>query len=651
MSNCMWRFPASNFGQERGLSTGDSETFKGRPYQAFAREILQNSIDARRDNSAPVRVEFKIFNVSLDDVPGTEELKTAVRHCQEYWAHKADHVSAYTNMENILADSSIQCLRISDFNTKGLIGVESDVQAKNAFLALTKGSGVSEKENDVAGGSKGVGKNAAILMSEIRTIFYSTHTCMSLDKTSVRHKGYLGVADFVSGYVDDDEDKEKKDYTQGPGYFGVDEYNRPSTELFNIDQSFTLRDTECGTDVYILGFEGDNTWEKEVINSILDSFLVAVIKGDLEAVLNSVTIDKGSVESLINNKEIIYKNNYSNLLCQYRMLSGNNSVQVFDIETEYGNCELYILPLSAEEDALATHKCVMVRHPLMKIKTYDLGASFRVSALCIIGESPLGKTLRDIENAEHNDWQTKRIKDKNKRKEIENVIADIRRQINDAVIECLQMGDMEPLDPNGAGDYLPDIDPGTSASEKKEENQTPSENVNVISIKENTVTDNKANQQNEHGHGLEPFVGSLDENTDGEVQHPGGENNNTGGDNHPGSHSSGAKNGDDELFRKSQLSGVQYKVISTDKKIGKARVIFIAPLDYEKCYLQVKLLDDANNSSKIEIQEMIYKGQKVGGTDVDGYGPFQIKRNEKIVLDIKTNRKGYFASEVKVICK
>ena len=242
MIDGMWRFPASNFGQERGLSTGDSETFKGRPYQAFAREILQNSIDARKDKHLPVRVEFKTFSVNMSNVPGTSELKTAVRHCKEYWAHKADHVAAYSEMEKILSAPTIQCLRISDFNTKGLIGVESDEQAKNAFLALTKGSGVSEKENDVAGGSKGVGKNAAILMSEIRTIFYSTHTCMALDKSPVEHKGFLGVADFVSGYVDDDAEKEKRDYTQGPGYYGIDEYNRPSSELFNIDPSFDKRE-------------------------------------------------------------------------------------------------------------------------------------------------------------------------------------------------------------------------------------------------------------------------------------------------------------------------------------------------------------------------------------------------------------------------
>ncbi len=650
MSDTRWRFPASNHGQKRGLSTGDVETFRARPYSAFAREVLQNSIDARKNANEPVKVEFKSFRIKTNKIPGVENLFDAIRRCKEYWAHKPDYVNVYEQMESVLGEDTIYCLRVSDFNTKGLVGVESETQEKNSFLALTKGSGVSEKDDAVAGGSKGVGKNAAMLMSEVRTIFYSTHTCVGLDRKPAQHKGYLGVADFVSGYVCDDVDNEERDYTQGPGYFSVDDINRPVSGLFNIDSSYTKREDESGTDIYIIGFEGDSTWQKEVINSILDSFLVAVIKGDLEITVNNISINRETVKDLLDDNDLIYKSNHSNLICQYRMLTGADAVQLYKVETEYGECDLYILPLSEEEDALATHKCVMVRHPLMKIKTYDLGASFRVSALCIIDDGPLGKMLRDIENAEHNDWQTKRIKDKITRKEVENAITDIRQQITDAVIECLQMGDLDPIDPNGAGDYLPDIDPGKGKADE-EKNATPSEKVDVISIKENTNPERNANQYDKNGNGLEPFIGGKDDDKDGDVYHPGGENNGDGSDNHPGRETSGKKDGDDESFRKAQLSGVKYNVISTNKEEGNLRIVFMAPIDYEKCYLQVRLLDDANNSSKVSILEMVSKGQIIGGDDADGYGPFSIKQNEKVVLDVKTSRKGFFASEVKVICK
>lgn len=44
---CKWRFPASGHGERKGISSGDIEAFKKHPFRAFAREILQNSIDAR----------------------------------------------------------------------------------------------------------------------------------------------------------------------------------------------------------------------------------------------------------------------------------------------------------------------------------------------------------------------------------------------------------------------------------------------------------------------------------------------------------------------------------------------------------------------------------------------------------------------------
>ena len=44
-------------------------------------------------------------------------------------------------------------------------------------------------------------------------------------------------------------------------------------------------------------------------------------------------------------------------------------------------------------------------------------------------------------------------------------------------------------------------------------------------------------------------------------------------------------------------------------------------------------------------------GIDIYNEDKKEYGPFKINRNEKIILNVKTNSSGYFASEVKVICK
>src|SRR5690606_17150646 len=65
----------------------------------------------------------------------------------------------------------VSILTVEDYGTTGLIG--PSVTGK-PFHALIKGSGVSQKSSADAGGSFGIGKNAAFAVSQLRTVFYST---------------------------------------------------------------------------------------------------------------------------------------------------------------------------------------------------------------------------------------------------------------------------------------------------------------------------------------------------------------------------------------------------------------------------------------------------------------------------------------------
>lgn len=649
MTNIKWRFPASNHGERKGISSGDTEAFKKSPFQAFAREVLQNSIDARASDEEPTVVEFMEFDINIVDIPGVNELKDSIRRCKEFWKHKPEYVSEYEDMFEILNQHVIKCLRVSDYNTTGLIGVDSTNQINNKFLALTKGTGVSEKTGSMAGGSKGVGKNAVFLMSALRTVFYSTNANQNINGVIGSYKGAMGVAELVSGYVNDIE-CENRDYTQGTGYLSKDDLNNALSELLVLDKTQEDRNIKSGTDIYILGFISSDEWQKEVINSILDSFMSTIVRGELEVTINGSKISKSTVKDIVYNDNIIYKNQKANIISQYRLLTDGNNVHVYDIDTEYGSCQLYILPYPKSEDMLATHKCSMIRHPLMKIKDEPLGSSFRVSAMCIIGEGNLGEALREIENPQHIDWEPKRIKDKFQRKEMEKILRDIKEQIKQRIIECLQIGDNNPLDPNGAGDFLPDTDLGDGKTDSNE-NQTPAELVSVSKIKENITIEKNTRIQNDDGCGLEPDIGEIDEKKDGNVQHPVGENENNGQGRHPGSEESGEKDGDNVIFKRAKLSGVRYKVISTDKNNGKIRVIFIAPIDRANCYLNIAMLDDMNNSTSINIMSIKCNGVDINGSDPLEFGPFSIKTNQKIILDVITDLKGYFGSEVKVICK
>lgn len=651
MNELKWRFPAANHGEKKGISSGDAEAFRKSPYQAFAREILQNSIDARFSDEEPTRVDFSSFEIKKEDIPGFADLEAQVRRCCEYFDYKPDYVEIYKKILSAFREDKIKCLRVSDYNTTGLVGVDSSDLEGNKFNALTKGTGLSEKNSSVSGGSKGVGKNAAFLMSKIKTVFYSTHANQDTNGTFSNHLGYMGVSNLISGWIDDQHKNPGDDYTQGTGYFSADDFNDAVPGVLDLDPSCHKRRGECGTDIYILGFEPEIDWKNEIITSILDSFMAAINRNQLSVAVDGQEINAETLGSLVYDNQIIIDKMKSGIISQYLLLTGaNGRVKTYDIDVGYGVCELFILPLKKDQENLATHKCVMIRHPLMKIKEIPIGSTFPVSAMCIIGEGTIGKMLRRIENPQHIDWEPNRIEDPSERKEYKNLLNDITKQIKEYVIECLKVDDEQEIDPNGAGDFLPETIEGESSSDGNGYDK-PQETVTVTKPKENVTVERNANIPQDDGSGLEPDIGEKEDGDEDEVSFPDGENEGDGGDVRPGSNSGNEAEGDNVIFKRKKLAGVRYRVISTDKKNGKLRIVFTAPIDNKGCYLSVSMLDDNNNSSPVEIVGLSKNGVSIKCSDSKEYGPFEIKSNEKIVLDVTTNTNDYFGSEVKVICK
>lgn len=75
-SEVKWYFPSNNFGASNGLDTADVEIFKKDPDGSLAREVCQNSIDARDDKvNGTLKVEFKTFALKTEQIPGIELLR------------------------------------------------------------------------------------------------------------------------------------------------------------------------------------------------------------------------------------------------------------------------------------------------------------------------------------------------------------------------------------------------------------------------------------------------------------------------------------------------------------------------------------------------------------------------------------------------
>jgi len=629
-----WRFPRGNYSKKRGISSSEFETFKKDPFKSLAREILQNSIDAKNSDEEPVRVEFNEFEISREDIPGIDDFENEISNCLLSWREDSNCETVYQEMLAEIKKDRIRCLRISDFNTTGLKGIERDDIEDNQFLALTKGTGISKKKPGISGGSKGVGKYAAYGTSKFSLIFYST-------KTVEGYKGSIGVAELVSSEIQDDS--VVKDWTQGIGFYAINEYNQPNTQMLDLDPSF--KRTEYGTDIYIIGFKSAENWEKDVINRLLDSFLVSIYREKLEIKINNIEINKSNLKEVILS-DLVFTKEKANIISQYRLISNeNNDVQRFDIETDYGTLDLYILPLSKNEEDIATHKCVMVRYPFMKIKTLSLSSNIRVSALCIVRDDKLGKMLLSIENPEHTDWQYNRIENISQRKEIKNTMDEVHQQIQDYAIQCIQSGDIKELDPSGAGDYIPGVDSGENAGLNDESTKGQDKCV-VKPSKVNRTTSKKPIREEPDAAGLEPEIG--DEGAEGdEVEHPTGKNKGHGESRQGGDGQSEKKPGENIVLAIRELTGIKYRVILIDKNAGKYRVVFDYIENLNNCKLSFFILDDVGHKEKVYIESIKCNGYEISSSDNFLYGPFVVNKGKNI-LEVDTNTRGIFSCEVKI---
>src|SRR2546426_3125653 len=117
---------------------------------------------------------------------------------------------------------SVRMLKMSDYNTTGLLGPVTD--RGSDWFKLTKAVGSSDKAGG-AGGSFGIGKHAPFACSQLRTVLYGTK---DLNGTFA----FQGVSKLVTHVNGQGET------TQGTGYYGIRSKNAPISDPSLVDKIF-----------------------------------------------------------------------------------------------------------------------------------------------------------------------------------------------------------------------------------------------------------------------------------------------------------------------------------------------------------------------------------------------------------------------------
>lgn len=633
MDDIKWRFPGNGYTADAGLDTADMETFKKDAISSLARELCQNSIDAKDENvQGAVRIEFNSFEIDSTLIPGRNELIKQIKACQLTWETNKKISKQLAEMYDHITMETIVCLRISDFNTTGLVGVSGG--DKTPWHYLVHGSGISDK-GETSGGSKGIGKFATFVSSHFNTVFYST-------RTNKGEYGYEGICKLCSAAQEGTDEK-----TQGIGYYGNTDKNKPIVEHCSLDPKFTRKENEYGSDVYILGFKNSNGWKKDIISKVLDSFMSAIVFGTLEVEIDGIIINNQTLKDIVYNDEYINKNIKKNIISQYLLLTDKEH-RYEDVITigDYGTATLYLLEFTDENEQYATHNCVMIRYPYMKIKDYLKVSTLPCSAMCIIGDNTLNKILRNIENPQHTDWEFKRIEDEAEKTEVKSIYYELMDNIKQIIFDHLASSDQTTTDIEGAGDYFENIESDIGGKGPKKQKIT--EKVNI----KNKIKQKKANinaaVEDVDGDGVSLDIG-MDNSEGEETLVPEDNNIGDGGVIKPGPKPSEGTPGDDGhiLVKPAELRGMSYRFFCVNKAERKYVITFISDFTENDVSLELFSLDEGGNKYPVVIENCTLNGNElviVNTTKVK----FSIKKGDRVKLEMVTDQNELFSGEVRV---
>ncbi|XRG77007.1 hypothetical protein V5E38_14230 [Rossellomorea sp. GAMAL-10_SWC] len=426
-----WNFPLNNDGPEVGLNDAGIETFKGRRLEALAREINQNSCDAKQKKlDKPVEIHYSKHDIPITDFPGLDTYKDILKSCIEHWSDIDKTRVFFKKALDIMDANTISILKISDYNTDGLKG--SKVIGRSSWNSLIKAIGVSNKESN-AGGSFGIGKNAPFACSALRTVFYGT-------KDIDGNYAFQGKTILATH-------KKNGELTQGTGYFGKTEKNRPIFDS-EVNLPNIYKREKIGTDLFVMGFNGEENWESEIIKSVLENFLIAIFENQLVVKVGEIKIDKSNLPSLLekytkeDNDCLSYF--YYKALVYGKIFEGQ--IQGFD------ELKLYLL-----EGKEFPKRIAMVRGTGMKI--YDKGrfqGLTRFIGVTVAKGVKINEFLRLIEPPSHDKWEPERYEENPAY--AKKVIKSLNNWISEQVKSINSIGSVEKLEIDGISQYLPDDD-------------------------------------------------------------------------------------------------------------------------------------------------------------------------------------------------
>lgn len=401
-----WKFPPTNGGKEDGWNDPGIANFTGAPLSSLARETIQNSLDARNSEAAPVEVVFELLTLNPAEI-GAEELLMAVAASIAAANEQRDSGAsqALGKAVDILGRKEIPCLRVYDLNTTGL--------PERNWHALVKMQGLSQKEGLLgAGGSHGIGKYAPFAVSALRTVFY--WTCYR-DQNQQEVEKFQGKAVLMSHGG-------AANRTQGTGFYGITDACEALAD--SIPARFRLQEKNGalvhGTALLVTGFSEERNWRNRIASSIIENYFYAIDKGNLKVIIEPdsdattlLEIDSSTLGNWFGMLETADDEEEEGTALKhakaYWELADGTIPPIEKQDHELGHCNLFIRVGEGLHNrvALVRRTGMLVTDQQAKLQKFPLHQGF--AAMCVFEDQSGNELLRRMENPQHNQLEPDRL--------------------------------------------------------------------------------------------------------------------------------------------------------------------------------------------------------------------------------------------------
>ncbi len=407
-----WAFMKLDGDKTYGFNHSGIETFLGDKEDSLAREVTQNSNDARSDSKRPLLMRFGLIKVNKAEFPNHSEYEDILNLCLPVAKNESPKAEAFFKKAlQKINENELDILVIQDSNTRGMEGPSTD--KSKGYYSFMKSDGTSVKPSTTSGGSYGIGKNAPFALSDFRTIFVLT-----------RYKDGSGkIRQLVQGKCIFISHGNPENYTN-EGYWGIKSGFSPiENDVSEIPSWMTDpfgegAKTDTGTTIFIVGFNGENKWEQRITGFILQNFFAAIQKDLLIADVAEYKIDSSTITNLFNDKDIrdslsIYQNQPNNFDLSkeyFECLNNSDSELRTTQQTHLGKTHLKMLLGETYHKKVAfIRNGMLITDKLDKLQRFAGFKNF--SAVVECGNQKGNELLKKMEPPAHDNFEPERLDD------------------------------------------------------------------------------------------------------------------------------------------------------------------------------------------------------------------------------------------------